>query len=144
MGQGQRRVVSGGERRGRQAGGGAIFTSAPHTSPHTHPPTHPPSKTPITHLRAEAQHGDHGEAPVLQLLHLELSKGVGVVGQAKGVKGLACRRGEKEGQGRGEQGATAAAEGKAASEARTSAPNAPTALAHRGTGRPGPRRRGRR
>jgi len=39
-------------------------------------------------LSAEAQHGDHGEAPVLQLLHLELSKGVGVVGQAKGVKGL--------------------------------------------------------
>jgi hypothetical protein len=135
VGQGQRRVVSGGERRGRQAGGGVIFNSAPHI--------HPPSKK-FTHLRAEAQHGDHGEAPVLQLLHLELSKGVGVVGQAKGVKGLACREGEKEGQGTGEQGATAAAEGKAASEARTSAPTAPTALAHRGTGRPGPRRRGRR
>ncbi len=42
-------------------------------------------------LNKEAKHGEHGEAAVLDLLHLELSKGVGVVSQTKGVEALACR-----------------------------------------------------
>ena len=39
-------------------------------------------------LHEEAKHGEHGEAAVLDLLHLELSQGVGVLGQAQGVKVL--------------------------------------------------------
>ena len=46
-----------------------------------------------THLEEEAQHADHGEAAVLDLLDLQLREGVGVVSQAQGVKGLTCRRG---------------------------------------------------
>jgi len=38
-------------------------------------------------LHEEAEHGEHGQAAVLDLLHLELGKGVGVVGQAQGVAG---------------------------------------------------------
>ena len=44
-----------------------------------------------THLHEEAEHGEHGEAAVLQLLDLQLGQGVGVVSQAQGVKGAACR-----------------------------------------------------
>ena len=40
-------------------------------------------------LDEEAQHREHGEAAVLDLLDLELGKGVGVVGQAQGVEGAA-------------------------------------------------------
>ena len=39
-------------------------------------------------LDVEAEHGEHSEAAVLELLNLELSKGVGVVSEAKGVEGL--------------------------------------------------------
>ena len=39
-----------------------------------------------THLDEEAQHRDHGEAPVLDLLDLELGKLVGVVGEAERVE----------------------------------------------------------
>ena len=39
-------------------------------------------------LHVEAEHGEHGEAAVLDLLGLELGEGVGVVGEAKGVEGL--------------------------------------------------------
>ena len=39
-------------------------------------------------LDVEPKHGEHGEATVLDLLHLELGEGVGVVGQAEGVEGL--------------------------------------------------------
>ena len=38
-------------------------------------------------LDEEAEHGEHGEAAVLQLLDLELGEGVGVVSQAQGVEG---------------------------------------------------------
>ena len=38
-------------------------------------------------LDEEAEHGEHGETAVLEFLHLELSKGIGVVSQAKGVEG---------------------------------------------------------
>ena len=37
-------------------------------------------------LDEEAEHGEHGETAVLDLLNLELSGGIGVVSQAKGVK----------------------------------------------------------
>ncbi|URD96695.1 hypothetical protein MUK42_36907 [Musa troglodytarum] len=40
-------------------------------------------------LHEEAEHGEHGKAAVLDLLHLELREGVGVVGQAQGVEGAA-------------------------------------------------------
>ena len=33
-----------------------------------------------THLHEEAEHGEHGEAAVLELLHLELCRRVGGVG----------------------------------------------------------------
>jgi hypothetical protein len=39
-------------------------------------------------LDEEPEHGEHGQAPVLELLHLELSEGVWVVSQAQGVKCL--------------------------------------------------------
>lgn len=39
-------------------------------------------------LHEEAEHGEHGQAAVLDLLHTELCEAVGVVGQAQGVKGL--------------------------------------------------------
>mmetsp|Transcript_36638 Transcript_36638/g.79000 ORF Transcript_36638/g.79000 Transcript_36638/m.79000 type:complete len:279 (-) Transcript_36638:28-864(-) len=39
-------------------------------------------------LHVEAEHGEHGQAAVLDLLHLELSEGVGVVSQAQGVEGV--------------------------------------------------------
>ena len=35
----------------------------------------------ITHLHVEPKAGEHGEAPVLDLLHLELSERVGVISQ---------------------------------------------------------------
>ena len=41
-------------------------------------------------LDEEAEHGEHGEAPVLQLLDLELREGVGVVAEAQGVEVLAA------------------------------------------------------
>lgn len=44
-------------------------------------------------LDKEAKHGEHGEAAILDLLHLELSEGVGVVSQTKGVEALACMGG---------------------------------------------------
>lgn len=40
-------------------------------------------------LHKEAKHGEHGKAAVLDLLHLELRKGLRVVSQAKGVEGAA-------------------------------------------------------
>jgi hypothetical protein len=40
-------------------------------------------------LDEEAKAREHGEAAVLDLLDLELGKGVGVVGQAEGVEGTA-------------------------------------------------------
>ena len=40
-------------------------------------------------LDEEAEHGEHGEAPVLELLHLQLREGLGVVGQAERVEGAA-------------------------------------------------------
>ena len=40
-------------------------------------------------LHEKAEHGEHGEAAVLELLHLQLSKGVGVVSQTEGVKVVA-------------------------------------------------------
>ena len=39
-------------------------------------------------LDEESKHGEHGEASVLDLLHLELSEGVWVVGEAEWVEGL--------------------------------------------------------
>mmetsp|Transcript_12060 Transcript_12060/g.27332 ORF Transcript_12060/g.27332 Transcript_12060/m.27332 type:complete len:275 (-) Transcript_12060:34-858(-) len=39
-------------------------------------------------LDVEAEHGEHGEAPVLDLLDLELSEGVRVVGEAEWVEAL--------------------------------------------------------
>merc|ERR1719235_180821 len=39
-------------------------------------------------LDVEAEHGEHGEPAVLDLLDLELGEGVGVVSQAKGVEGV--------------------------------------------------------
>mmetsp|Transcript_36641 Transcript_36641/g.79006 ORF Transcript_36641/g.79006 Transcript_36641/m.79006 type:complete len:284 (-) Transcript_36641:28-879(-) len=42
-------------------------------------------------LHVEAEHGEHGQAAVLDLLHLQLSEGVGVVSQAQGVEVLATR-----------------------------------------------------
>lgn len=44
------------------------------------------------HLHEEAEVGEHSKAAVLDLLDAQLSEGVGVVSQAKGVKGLACMR----------------------------------------------------
>ena len=41
-------------------------------------------------LHEEAEHGEHGQAAVLDLLHLQLSEGVGVVSQTQGVKGTTC------------------------------------------------------
>jgi hypothetical protein len=40
-------------------------------------------------LHEESKHGEHGEAAVLDLLHLELRRGVGVVGEAQRVEGPA-------------------------------------------------------
>mmetsp|Transcript_15040 Transcript_15040/g.45440 ORF Transcript_15040/g.45440 Transcript_15040/m.45440 type:complete len:200 (+) Transcript_15040:242-841(+) len=37
-------------------------------------------------LYKKAKHGEHGKAPILDLLHLELSEGVGVIGKAQGVE----------------------------------------------------------
>ena len=39
-------------------------------------------------LDVEAEHGEHRKAAVLDFLHLQLSKGVGVVSEAKRVEGL--------------------------------------------------------
>ena len=39
-----------------------------------------------THLDEEAKVGSHGKATILELLHTQLSKGVGVVSQAKGIE----------------------------------------------------------
>ncbi len=39
-----------------------------------------------TYLHEEAEHGEHSEAAVLDLLDLQLSEGVGVVSQAQGVE----------------------------------------------------------
>ena len=63
------------------------------------PATHKqPSPATKAHLDKEAEHGDHGEAAVLQLLDLQLREGVGVVSQAQGVEGLTCGGGAREGQ----------------------------------------------
>lgn len=43
-------------------------------------------------LHEEAEVGEHGEAAILDLLHLELCRCVGVVSQAEGVECLACKR----------------------------------------------------
>ena len=40
-------------------------------------------------LDEESEHGEHGEAAVLDLLDLELSEGLWVVGQAEGVEAAA-------------------------------------------------------
>jgi hypothetical protein len=40
-------------------------------------------------LHEEPEHGEHGEAAVLELLHLELGGGVRVVGEAQRVEGAA-------------------------------------------------------
>uniref|UniRef100_J3L3K6 Uncharacterized protein n=1 Tax=Oryza brachyantha TaxID=4533 RepID=J3L3K6_ORYBR len=40
-------------------------------------------------LDEEAEHGEHGEAAVLDLLHLELGERLGVIGQAEGVEAAA-------------------------------------------------------
>ena len=40
-------------------------------------------------LDIEAEHGEHGQAAVLDLLHLELSERIGVVSQVEGVEGAA-------------------------------------------------------
>ncbi len=42
-------------------------------------------------LHEEAKHGKHGQAAVLDLLHLELSKGVRVVSQANGIEEVSSR-----------------------------------------------------
>ena len=39
-------------------------------------------------LHKEAEHGEHGQAAILDLLHAQLCEAVGVIGQAQGVKGL--------------------------------------------------------
>ena len=41
-------------------------------------------------LHEESEHGEHGQAAVLDLLDLELSEGVRVVSQAQGVEGATC------------------------------------------------------
>ena len=41
-------------------------------------------------LHEESEHGEHGQAAVLDLLDLELSEGVGVVSQTQGVEGATC------------------------------------------------------
>ena len=41
-------------------------------------------------LYEEAKHREHCKTAVLDLLHLELGEGVGVVCEAKGVKALTC------------------------------------------------------
>ena len=41
-------------------------------------------------LHEEAEHGEHREAAVLDLLHLELRERVGVVREAQGVEALTC------------------------------------------------------
>ncbi len=59
-------------------------------------------------LHEEAQHGEHGQAAVLDLLHLELGQGVRVGGKLQRVKGTACMqqqasrcRGTSDGPGAG-------------------------------------------
>jgi hypothetical protein len=42
-------------------------------------------------LHEEAEHAEHGQATVLDLLDLELSKGIWVIGQAQGVEVVATR-----------------------------------------------------
>ena len=42
-------------------------------------------------LHEEAEHGEHGQAAVLDLLHLQLGEGVRVVSQAQGVEGATLR-----------------------------------------------------
>ena len=42
-------------------------------------------------LHEETEHGEHGEAAVLELLHLELSEGVGVVSEAEGIEVVPTR-----------------------------------------------------
>ena len=44
-------------------------------------------------LHEEAEGREQREAAVLDLLHLQLSEGLGVIGQAKGVKGAAGVKG---------------------------------------------------
>ena len=41
-------------------------------------------------LHEESEHGEHGQAAVLDLLDLELGEGVRVVSQAQGVEGATC------------------------------------------------------
>ena len=83
------------ERRGNRSNG-SFKAAAPRCQARPHcctTPTHSrilaQPQPPAPHLDEEAQHGHHGEAPVLDLLHLQLGQGVGVVGQAEGVKGAA-------------------------------------------------------
>lgn len=40
-------------------------------------------------LDEESEHGEHGKTAVLDLLHLQELKGVGVLGKAKGIEGAA-------------------------------------------------------
>ena len=53
------------------------------------------SPTHSAHLHEEAEHGEHGEAAVLDLLHLQLSQGVGVVSQTQGAAAHWWRGGRK-------------------------------------------------
>ena len=53
------------------------------------------SPTHSAHLHEEAEHGEHGEAAVLDLLHLQLSQGVGVVSQTQGAAAHWWRAGRK-------------------------------------------------
>ena len=42
------------------------------------------------HLHKEAEVGEHGEAAVLELLHTQLSEGIGIVSKAQRVEGATC------------------------------------------------------
>lgn len=46
----------------------------------------------IPHLHEEAEVGEHSEAAVLELLHAQLSEGIGIVSQAEGVEGATCKQ----------------------------------------------------
>ena len=50
-------------------------------------------------LNKEAEHGEHGQAAVLDLLHPQLSKGVWIVSQAQGVEVVATYRRKTDQQG---------------------------------------------
>lgn len=46
-------------------------------------------------LDIESKHGEHRKTTVLDLLHLEFSKGIRIVSQTKGVKEVTCTSSEK-------------------------------------------------